>query len=61
MPGNSADLVYRLAWIKQRGNVYVTGNDPEDVNDGLARRTAPRIGAYAMQLGRRGICCMRVW
>jgi hypothetical protein len=34
VPGGGADLVYRLAWMKQRSNVYVTGNDPEGANDG---------------------------
>jgi len=57
VPSNSADLVYRVAWIKRRGNVYVTGDDPEGANDGLARRTVPRIGTYAMRLGRLGMFC----
>jgi hypothetical protein len=51
MSGDSADLVYRLAWIKQRGNVYVTGDEPEGAKDGLERRTAQQIGCYAMRLG----------
>jgi len=54
--GKSADLVYRLAWMKQTGNVYVTGDDPEGTNDGLARRTAPRIGTYAMRRCWLGMC-----
>jgi hypothetical protein len=49
-------LVYRLAWMKQTGNVYVTGDDPEGTNDGQARRTTPRIGTYAMRRCRLGMC-----
>jgi hypothetical protein len=53
-------LVDRLAWIKLTGNVYVTGDDPEGANDGLARRTESRIGTDAMRLSRRGIFCVLV-
>ena len=43
VPSYGADLVYRLAWMKLTGNVYVTGDDPAGANDGQARRTAPQV------------------